>query len=260
MRLIYSWLYPARNRNLLLLIFVLIASVIAISGYIGVFESWWGLRWPIHNDEINALLNNLAISYVVCFLFHLLQLYIPERAVEKKSLTILSGQLNMLVENVQFLMLVVPDLDFASLTKDSQPVVCKYDFKGGLNGKNKRYRLERIGPDNIDSFLEKTASIYTKVTEDYAFSGLDRRLIMQIQTLDVVSWHETLLNERLILKQMKGKKIEAQRKPLLLPMDKKRIVAAVKVLGKAYRIAPGNAYITNDVDDIAIVSQVMPLT
>lgn len=215
-------LYPERNRLLLALSVLVLIAMIVIARY-STWPALPGFQFlvgPIPDDSIPY---DIAIGYLASYIFYLIQVYIPQRSREIKSLKSLQLYLKAYLRNASLFYAVLQDYDLIELPKCA-PNIPAYIYKNksgesftenfkllSENALNTDYNTNTIADSDVDgiyNFLLKAKYIYEEMANNQAFSTIDTFLLDQIQAINIPYWFEVY--EKILILNKSGYGAEIQ--------------------------------------------------
>ena len=224
-------LYPERNRMFLVLSILLIVSILVVARYstLPALPGFGFLEGTIPEDTIPY---DIAMGYLASYIFYFIQVYIPQRNKEVKSLKVLEIYLRAYLRNTMIFCAVLNDYDFTELIKNAEKLsVFYYRDKDGISFKEsfnveQKEESEKL-TDGIYNFLLKSNNIYNHIVSSQAFNTIDCFLIEQIQAINMPYWFETYENLLLLYKSgYRGEIKEFRKDPVQMELISKMKSAA----------------------------------
>ena len=151
------------------------------------------LNGPIPNDQIPY---DLAIGYVACYLFFLIQVEIPQLMKEKKAYMTLQNDIVHVILQAELMKKI---LEHQSLLEIAQHKGALPKYKYTLNKKlvgNENFPVAQDAPkpadeDGFYNFPWKANYYYEKLKNQIVFQNLNEFLIEQIIKLNITFWFQT---------------------------------------------------------------------
>lgn len=184
-------LYPERNRLFLVLSVIMSISVLVIARY-STLPALPGFQFLVGAVPEDTIPYDIAMGYLASYVFYLIQVFIPQRNRERKSLKSLECYLKAYLRNAQLFYAVLQDYEFTKLHECAGEIPeYIYRNKAGEVIREKFAPPNQQNEDGIYNFLLKTNNLYKHIIENPAFSSLDVFLIDQIQAINMPYWFES---------------------------------------------------------------------
>ncbi len=206
-----KFFYPERNRLFLTLSILMCISLLVIARY----STWPALpgfeflAGPVPEDSIPY---DIAMGFLASYIFYLIQVYIPQRSREIKSLESLELYIKAYLRNARLFYALLQDYEFTELPKYANNMPAYYyDHKESVT--ERFIPLSKNVPDSdgiedgIYNFLLKTTTIYEQMVSNPAFSMMDAFLVEQIQAINIPYWFEVYEKVLVLIKNGYGKEI-----------------------------------------------------
>ena len=215
-------LYPERNRLFLALSTLVLISIIVIARY-STWPALPGFQFLAGTIPDDSIPYDIAMGYLASYIFYLIQVYIPQRNREMKSLKSLQLYLKAYLRYARLFYAVLQDYDLTELPKCA-PNIPMYIYKN-KSGESFKENFRLLSEDalktdsnanfvtgfevdGIYNFLLKARYIYEQMVSNQAFSTLDAFLMDQIQDINMPYWSETY--EKLLILTRSGYGAEIQ--------------------------------------------------
>ena len=244
LRLLKRMVYPSINRLLLFMMLLLVPALLLIAQDVELL-TMIPVSWIDNHQQLYSLLLNVAISYLVSILFYVVQVHIPQRAVEKKAFSVLNHQLDMLVENERFIQ-QASELNAEDAEANASIV---YSYPKTRKNRNQPYtqRIESAKQENMVRILEINYHLYDQIQRNTSFSALDRSLIDLIQGLYIEDRYNSMCSKKLI--QDNRKLHETYNLDIEVVENSETISKAIQTLSDVYCLANGKFFDSHSRND-----------
>ena len=193
-----------RNIVFIVLSLLMIIATLVVARYsrLPALPLFHWLEGDVIEDQIPC---NLAIGYIASYVFHIIQVYIPQKYKERKALKTICPYLKEYVMYMKILGCVLrenrledlPDMDEA-LGKykysDQQGNVYYEAFPGPINLRDETIHHEVIDDNRFMSFLMKIQYVYNTMLQSRSYMNMNEYMIEQIQKTDIVFWVNSYQN------------------------------------------------------------------
>lgn len=151
------------------------------------------LNGPVPEDPIPY---DLAIGYVACYVFFLIQVEIPQLRKEKKAYIILHNDISHVILEAEFIKTTLENQSLLEIARHKGALPkYKYTVNKELVG-NENFPVAQDAPkpadeDGFYNFLWKANYDYEKLKNHIVFQNLNECLIEQIIKLNITFWFQT---------------------------------------------------------------------
>lgn len=198
----------------------MVVATLVIARY-STYPSLPGFHWLDGPAPQERIPYDLAMGYVVSYIFFVLQVQIPQKLKERNAKKVLMPLLKEYAKNIRILVTLLKKNEIIKLSKNEDLLkIYEYVDQNGrktyedfsipidlnrLNGEKPFYSDGRLY-----SFLRKTQHIYNSIVQSYSYIYLNEYIISLIQQTDIDWWVKTEISIMSMLKLGQSEKIEIE--------------------------------------------------
>lgn len=196
----------------------MVIAAFVIARY-SIYPSLPGFHWMDGPAPQERIPYDLAMGYVVSYIFFVLQVQVPQKLKERNAKRVLMPLLKEYAKNIRILVTLLKKNEIIKLSKNEE-LLKIYEYVDQYGKKSYEdfsipldlNRLDGETPFYSDgrlySFLRKTQHIYNSIVCSYSYIYLNEYIISLIQQTDIDWWVKTEVSIMSMLKMGQAERIE----------------------------------------------------